>query len=451
MRQSAKRQRTWICCGSLFAFCILVGCQPTTVERPAAAIPSVTVSKPAQSAIIEWAEFTGRLEATQSVEIRSRVGGYLESAHFQEGQDVEQGALLFIVDPKPFAAELAQASASLEEAKAQLVRTQAQAEQATAGLATANSQLELAKAGFDRAQVLGNALSQAERDTFRNEFQKATAAVDSMQAGIALANADIARAAAAVATAEAAVRNAELNLEYTNVRAPISGRIGRILVTEGNLISGGSEQATLLTTIVAADPIYFVFDASEQQILQFQRRLAERGGQAVRDSKPPVYLGLADEPGFPRPGYIDFVDNRLDTGTATKLIRAIFENTDGLLTPGMFGRLRLAASEEYTGLLLPDEAIGVDQAEKYVYVVEQDNKVRRQSVVTGPIAKGLRVIRSGISAEDQVIVSGLQRARPGISVAPQISPVVVRDTTTLNGGPADSGLDSAAPPTGEAR
>ena len=409
----------WIAYLLALGLVVVCGCQPSPANRPPAPPASVSVATPLVRPIVEWSEFTGRVEATRFVEIRSRVGGYLESVHFTEGQDVEKDALLFVIDPRPFKAEWSKALAALDEAKAQLIRAQAQAEQATASASTSEAQIELAKAEYNRAQGLGNALSQSERDVIRSEFQKATAALESTRAGIASANAEVARATAAIAMAEAAVQSAELNLEYTNIRAPIAGRISRRYTTEGNLISGGSEQATLLTTIVSLDPIYFTFNASEQQVLRFQRMVQAGTRRSALDVKYPVALQLADEVGFPRQGYLDFVDNRFDPGTATKLVRAVFENTDGLLTPGMFGKLQFALTDEYPALLLPDEAIGTDQTEKFVYVVMPDNSVRRQTVAIGPMALGLRVIRNGITDQDRVVIRGLQRIRPGATVDPK--------------------------------
>jgi RND family efflux transporter MFP subunit len=400
-----------------------VGCQTGGEGAAGRPAPQVTVALPLVESVVETSEFTGRFEATQAVDVRSRVGGYLESVHFVEGDNVAKGALLFIVDRRPFEAELAQAQAARQEAAAQLVGAEAQLEQAKSVLTTASSQMQLAQAEFTRSESLGNALSQSERDLTRSEWQKAQASVESAQAGIAVANADVARAEAAVATADAAIKSAELNLEYTEIRSPIDGRIGRRLVTEGNLISGGSEQATLLTTVVSLNPIYFLFDASEQQVLQFQRRTAPDKQRTAVEAKYPVAVRLADESQFTRPGYVDFVDNRFDSGTATKLVRAVFENTDGLLTAGMFGQLQMATTAPYEAVLLPDEAIGADQTDRFVYVVESNNSVRRQRVQTGPMVRGLRVVRQGLQPQDQVVVRGLQRIRPGVVVEPQLTTI----------------------------
>lgn len=419
-REQRGQAVRWLVLGMLVA---AVGCQPSGEDAASRPAPKVTVAVPLVESVVETSEFTGRFEATQAVDVRSRVGGYLESVHFVEGDNVTKGALLFIVDRRPFEAELAQAKAARQEASAQLVRAGAQLEQAKSVLTTASSQMELAQAEFTRSEGLGNALSQSERDLTRSEWQKAQASVESAQAGIALANADVARAEAAVATADAAIKTAELNLEYTEIRSPIDGRIGRRLVTDGNLISGGSEQATLLTTVVSLNPIYFLFDASEQQVLQFQRRTAPDKQRTAVEAKYPVAVRLADESQFTRPGYVDFVDNRFDSGTATKLVRAVLENTDGLLTAGMFGQLQMATTAPYDAVLVPDEAIGADQTDRFVYVVEANNSVRRQRVQTGPLVRGLRVVREGLNAQDRIVVRGLQRIRPGVVVEPQVTTI----------------------------
>ncbi len=417
----------------------LAGCQEAVTERRPAPPAAVTVSEPRLEKIVEWNEYTGRLESANFVEIRSRVGGYLEAVEFDEGQNVKKGTLLFVIDRRPFEAELTGARASLEEANAQLTRSKAQMAQANAVKSTSASQMSLAKADYDRSLELGNALSQSERDAARNEFLKAQAAMESADAGIALADADIARATAAIATAEAVVSTAELNLNYTQIRAPIDGRISRKYVTEGNLISGGSEQSTLLTTIVSLDPIFFVFDASEQQVLRFQRMVQEGTRRSVQEVRYPAFLALADETGYPHRGYIDFVDNQFDPNTATLLARAVFTNEDNSLIPGLFARVRLANTLEYEAMLLPDEAIVADQAQRFVFVVGPDNQIIRKVIETGPLALGLRVIRKGIDPEDRVVISGVQRVRPGVVVEPNPTSIEVseRDMNDYDSAPVE--------------
>jgi RND family efflux transporter MFP subunit len=420
LRRPKMLQRSRLA-GSLWLVGLLLfaGCSRPSEVRPTMPPLAVNVAAPLQEKIVEWNEFTGRVEAAHSVEVRSRIGGYLQSVHFEEGQNVRKDARLFVVDPRPFEAELAKAKAALEEAKAQLARAEAQLLQANAAKSTAGSQFNFAKSDYQRSLELGNALSQSERDLARSEYLKAQAAVESSDAGIALAEAEVMRSKAAIVTSEASVKAAELNLEYTNIKSPIDGRISRKFVTEGNLISGGSEQSTLLTTIVSLDPIYFVFDASEQQVLRFQRMVQEGTRRSVQEVRYPVYLALADEEGYPHSGYLDFVNNQFDPTTATLLARAAFENSDGMLTPGIFAKLRVANTLEYVAMLLPDSAIGSDQSEKFVYVVGADKRVSRRVVETGPLALGLRVIRSGLEPDEQVVINGLQRVRPGAEVDPR--------------------------------
>ena len=426
------RNTVFLAVASFVTAILVTGCgQPSTGPPPARPTPQVKTAHPLQKKIVEWNEFTGRIEAVNFVEIRSRVSGYLESVNFEEGEDVEQDTLLFVVDPRPFEAALAQAKAGQTEAEARLEQSKSQLAQAEAAKETANSQIVFAKADYERLQNIGNAVSRSEVEQARNEFRKSQASVDSSDAGIALANAAIATSAAAIESAKATVNEAELNLEYTNIKAPVKGRISRKYVTEGNLISGGSEQSTLLTTIVSLDPIYFTFDASEQQVLRFKRLVQEGQRLSVSDAKHPAYLALADEQGFPHQGYIDFVDNRFDPNTATMLARTVFPNPDGMLTPGMFGKIRIAYTAEYEALLLPDAAIGADQSESFVYLVGGDNQASRQVVETGPISHGLRVIRSGITADDLVVVEGLQRVRPGAPVDPQPATIIADADETI--------------------
>lgn len=419
-----------LCFAALLLQVAACGCsrqQPTAPSRPT---PQVQVATPLQKEVVEWAEFTGRLEAVNYVEVRSRVSGYLASLHFEDGQMVEKGDLLFVIDPRPF-------EASLEKSKAGLVEARARAEQANAQLATAkadkdaaNSTFDFANRQYERNKKLrtSQAVSESEVDRTRSEYLKAQAQMSAADAAIAAAESGISTATAAIETAKAAVSEAELNLSYTKVTTPVTGRVSRKNVTEGNLISGGSEQSVVLTTIVSTDPVYFVFDASEQRVLRFQRLTLEGARKSARDVRYPVYLGLVDEEGFPHTGYIDFVDNRFDPNTATMTARAVFENPNGILTPGLFGKMRLAETIPFQGLLVPDSAISADQSDQLVYVVNAESKVEPRRVETGSLAFGLRIIRSGITADDRVVVSGLQRVRPGMVVEPQTSEIIAGES-----------------------
>jgi RND family efflux transporter MFP subunit len=346
---------------------------------PAASLPKVTISRPVVREIIEWDEYTGRLEATESVEVRARVNGYLQSIHFKDGAIVKRGDLLFVIDPRPYQAEL---------------------DRVTAELQLAQARLELAKSDYARAQKLlqFRAISQEEADTRAATERQAQ---ESVEAG------------------RAAVKAAKLNVEFTRVTAPITGRISRKLVTEGNLINGGTAEATLLTTIVSMDPIYVYFEADERSYLKYARLSQNGKGPSSRAARTPVYLALADEKGFPRKGYIDFVDNRLDPRTGTMTGRAVFSNADLALTPGLFGRVRLQGSTPYEAILVPDEAVGSDQTQKFLFVMNGDNTVEYRMVQLGPLVHGFRVIREGLKPDDWLIVSGLQRAKTGATVSPE--------------------------------
>lgn len=411
MRSSAQS------CIAILALCC--GCQsdwsPSQPESPPV---KVSVAKPLVLPLVEWDEYTGRLDAIEEVEVRSRVSGYLESTHFEEGQQVQQGDLLAIVDPRPFRAELNAAQARLTEARARLQESRALLKQTQAEKSDADAELTLASRRYDRARKLfgQNATAQEEVDVRESEQLQATAAVEAANAKIESANAAIATAQAAIETSQANVETAALNLQYTQVRSPISGRISRRIVTEGNMISGGSNESTLLTTIVSLAPIHVYFDANEQEFLKYVRLARDGTRESSREAKNPVYVALIDETGFPHRGHMDFVDNRVDPNTGTMRGRAILSNDDGLLTPGLFVKVRLPGSGRYDAVLIPDRAIGSDQSEKFVYVVGDDNTVSRQVVQLGPISHGLRIIRDGLDGSETIVTRGLQRIVPGAGV-----------------------------------
>ena len=329
----------------------------------------------------EWDEFTGRLQAVDSVEVRPRVSGLVSAVRFDEGAIVRRGDLLFQIDPRPFQAEV-------DRLRAELARARATGQRADS---------ELQRAERLRAE---NAISKEEHDR-RAAFSQESAAQAS--------------------AVEAALRAAELNLEFTQVTSPINGRVGRAIVTEGNLVSSGPGEATLLTTVVSLDPVYAYFDADEQIFLKYA---AGRGGprptNRARSTDLPIRMALSSDEGFPHVGHLDFLDNQVDGGTGTIRARAIFRNADGMLTPGLFVRLRLAGTGTYQGLLIQDRAVGTDLSKKFVYVVGPKNDIQYRTVTLGPIVDGLRVVRSGLVVGESVVVNGLQRVRPGVEVTPVV-------------------------------
>ena len=342
--------------------------------------PTVTVSTPLVQELVEWQEFTGQFVAVDYVEVRSRVNGYLDSIEFEDGELVEQGDRLFVIDQRPF-------EAALNSARAQ--RNQAEA------------RLDLAQQQLERAESLlrNNNISAAVYDERLQEVRVAQASVED---------------------ADAAIRVAELDLEFTEITAPISGRISQREVSIGNLVIGGAAgSATLLTTIVSLDPIRFEFDMSEDDYLAYQRAILDGRLQAHRDGGVQVGARLFDESDWPLIGRIDFVDNRVDRSSGTIRMRAVFPNPDLFLTPGQFGRLRLPGSDLYAALLLPDEVILADQDQRIVYTVDDDNVVVPRVVRPGPREFGLRIIRSGLEPTDRVIINGMVRARPGVAVTPE--------------------------------
>jgi RND family efflux transporter MFP subunit len=362
---------------------LLAGCDGKPAASSAPSPPPVTAARPLQKQITEWDEYTGRFTAVASVEVRARVSGFIDSVHFKDGQVVKQGDLLFVIDPRPYKLAVEQSTADVERAKAKL------------DLAT----LDVERAG---PLVRSQTVTEREFDTRRSTQRDA---------------------AAQVTSAEATLNQAKLNLEWTEVRAPIAGRISDTRVDAGNLISGGQVGATLLTVIVSIDPIRFVFDGSEADFLRYLR-LSQAGARpSSRDVPNPVSVRLADEPDYKHHGRMDFVDNVVNPKTGTIRGRAIFENKDGLLTPGFFGRLRLYGGE-HEALLVPDAAIASDQSRKIVFTVADDGTVGTKVVELGPIVDGLRVIRSGLAASDRIVIDGLQRARPGQRVTPEDGKVV---------------------------
>jgi RND family efflux transporter MFP subunit len=397
--------------------CVAAGCRQAAPPPPPPSTIEVIAANPVVKQIVEWDEYTGRLEAIEFVSIRARVGGYLQSIHFTEGDIVKQGDLLFVIDPRPYEAAVRRAEATVGQAKAQEVESKAGLARMQAQRREADAQLALEQQSYRRAEQLvsTNAISREDFDIRTAALEKAQAAIESANADIASAEAAIVAATAAVGTAEARLESAKLDLGYTQIRAPVSGRISRREVTEGNLISGGTADSTLLTTIVSLDPIHCVFDADEAAYLKYARLAAAGSRASSRDVKNPVYLGLADEaPKHPHLGHMDFVDNRLDPGTGTIRGRAIFRNPDLLLTPGLFARARIPGSGTYDAVLIPNSAISTDQADKYVYVVADDGTIARQNIKVGPIVHGLRVVREGLTGKERIVTRGLQRIRPDV-------------------------------------
>jgi membrane fusion protein, multidrug efflux system len=360
--------------------CFSYELRTAAMAESAAPAPRVTVARPIAKTIDVWDEYTGRFEALKQVEVRARVSGTLDKINFTDGQLVKEGDLLFVIDPRPY---------------------QIAADSAKADVARAQAQVTLAATDTVRAQQLAQSRTITTRE------------VDQRKANLDVANAQ-------QLAAEAALRNAELNLEWTQVRAPIPGRVSDRRVDAGNLIQGGQTGATLLTTIVTLNPIHFVFDASEADYLRYARLAAQGQRPSSRDVKNPVIVRLADETGWTHTGVMDFVDNQLNAHSGTIRGRAIFDNKDLFLLPGTFGHLRLFGGN-VAALLIPDSAIVSDQASKIVFTVTPDNKIAVKQVQLGQIHEGLRVVLSGLDQNDRVVIDGLANpfVRPGVFVTPQ--------------------------------
>lgn len=348
------------------SFLILAGCsehESQTQQRPA---PEVDVSQPIQAEITLWDEYTGRFAAVNQAQIRARVSGYLQKTNFKDGQAVKKGDVLFIIDQRSF----------------------------KIALKSAESRFDLAKKELDRGKDLRSksSLSQEELDRRTNEFDLAWAFLE----------------------------EAKLDMEFTEVKSPIDGVVSRDFVNVGNLVTGGAAGATLLTTVVSVDPIHFYFDAGERDLLKYIRLSQSDKRESSRTKSNPVQIRLQDEEEFSHLGVMDFVDNQIDSGTGTIQGRAILDNPGGFILPGFFGRMRLLSQENVSVILVPDTSVGTDQSRKFVYVVTNENKIERKFVSLGGLhTQELRIITEGLSTEDNVIVNGMMRARPGATVSPK--------------------------------
>jgi multidrug efflux system membrane fusion protein len=364
---------------AVIAMAIVSGCNNADApdgKPPQGPPPNVKIAQPLNQTVTEWDEYTGRIEAMESVDIRSRVSGYLDKVNFKDGEKVKKGDLLFVIDPRPFKAQLDYATAELERIK---------------------SRKELAVNDMARAERLFRvkAISKEEFDARQKGLREASAAVESASANVV---------------------TARLNLEFTQIRAPIDGRIGRELITFGNLVKSDD---TLLTTIVSTDPVYVYVDADERAVLKYRRQMQQQGKPNASIEGTPVELALTDEADFLHQGALDYLAPRADTATGTVTLRGVFANADELLRPGFFARLRVRASEPYSALLLPDRAIGTDQAQRFVWVMNQSNQVEYRKLELGAHIGQSRVIKKGVSAGDWVVTEGLQKLRPGIEVNPE--------------------------------
>jgi RND family efflux transporter MFP subunit len=350
------------------------GCDQTS--KPAPPPPaSVTVAHPIVREVVDWDEYIGHFEAKDDVQLRARVGGYLLEANFQEGSIVQAGQVLFKLDPKPYQAELDRALAQVEQAKAM----------------AANAASELTR--IENLRKSGGGSEKEYQDARYNKMQ--------------------------TAAAEAAAETARLNLDYTQVKSEITGRVGDKKITPGNIITGGTASGTLLTTITSIDPIYCYVDADEDSVLKYQRLRQEKKRVSAVDEPIPCFLQLSNEPGFPHEGFVDFVDNHLDATTGTLRARGVFSNPEGFLKKGMFARIRVPGSGRYRAVLVPDSAIDTNQNIKFVRVLKSDNTIEPRTVTPGSLFGSFRAIDSGLKADELIVVNGLQRAFPGTKVNPE--------------------------------
>jgi RND family efflux transporter MFP subunit len=363
--------------GIVCAVALLYGCGKSGEAGQAPPPPQVSVATVLEKRVKDWDEFTGRFQAVETVEIRPRVSGYIDRVAFKEGGLVKKGDLLFVIDPRPYQAEYDRAAADLKRYK---------------------TALDLARIESARVQRLreSGAVSQEELDERTST---------------------VAQAEANASGAQAALESAQLNLNFTRVTSPIAGRVSRAEVTRGNLVTGGNNGGTLLSSVVSMDPIYLYFDSDEQAYLRYTQMA--RNGQRSSDAPNPVQVGLANEEGFPHPGRVDFIDNQLNPQTGTIRARAVLDNKDGQFTPGLFARVQLLGSDEYDAVLIDDSAVNTDQNQKYVFLLGADNKIEYRKVKLGRVIDGLRVVKEGLKAGDTIVVNGAQRVHPGVTVTPQ--------------------------------
>ncbi len=374
-----RRMNAGLLAAALGFLLCAAGCGRGDADKGPPPAPEVSVAQVLEKRVKDWDEFTGRLQAVETVEIRPRVSGYIDKVAFTEGTQVRRGDLLFVIDPRPYQAEVDRLSADVKRFK---------------------TALELARIEVTRVQRLkdSGAVSEEELDERKSTLSQAEANV---------------------AGSLAAMEAANLNLSFTRVTTPIDGRVSRAEITRGNLVTGGSNGGTLLTSVVSMDPIYLYFDADEQSYLRYTKMAQSGARPSSRDASNPVQVGLANEEGFPHTGVMDFVDNQLNSQTGTIRARAVLQNKDGLFTPGLFARVQLLGSSEYTAILIDDRAVNTDQSQKYVFVLGPGNTVEYRRVKLGRIIDGLRIVREGLKAGDVIIVNGAQRVHPGVTVTPQ--------------------------------
>src|SRR6266446_3398717 len=384
------------CIGVALAWICLVaaGCKRAPTEAPEIQLVTVPVSHPVEREVTDHADFTARIAAVDSVEVRAHVWGYLDKVNFKEGALVKKGDVLFELDTRPYQAMLNQANAKVGQDEAQLK--------------------------YDEAEYQRNLRLVGSGAVSRSDLDKTAAA-----RGVDLAN---------IAADKAVVASRQLDLEYTKVTAPVSGRVSRYVVTVGNLVQSGDQGGgTLLTTIVSVDPMYAYFDVDERTVLRARQLIREGKAKSARDSELPVWLALADEEGFPHRGTINFVDNQVNPKTGTLRLRGVFPNKDEALSPGYFARVRVPIGFPHQALLVSDRVLDNDQGQKILYVVNDKNEVVSRPVRLGQLHDGLRAIEDGLKPGERVIVNGLHQVRAGATVEPKLVPMPAPEVSQPNG------------------
>ena len=389
--------RVWAPALLTFAAVLPLGCRKDAPPPPPPP-PTVTVTEPLEHEVTDWDEYTGHLQSPQAANVAARISGFITDTPFKEGSLVRKGDVLFVIDDRPFKADLDNKRATVTKDEAQVTLTKAQ-------LARYDDLLKK------------RAISQQDYDSNKASYEQALAQL---------------------AADQAATETAQLNLDWTRVTAPISGRVGRLNVTVGNLVNGGAGQATLLTSVVSVDPMYCFVPVPERAFLKYQAYAARDKQAGVRDAKIPCYVRLENETTFPHVGIIDFIDNNLDTGTGTILLRGVIPNRDGALTPGLFASMRINGGGSYKTLLVPDMAIGTEQNERFLLIVGPDNMVSSQKIKLGLLFGKLRSVVDGLKPHDRVVINGLQMAIPGTKVDPRDQPIPEEDVRALDAAASGS-------------
>ncbi|MFV0442949.1 MAG: efflux RND transporter periplasmic adaptor subunit [Planctomycetaceae bacterium] len=430
--------RRLVACGLMLAG-YLTGCQKKQEQLPKPPPPKVQVSQVVQRTVTDFVDYTGQTVAVAEVAVRSRVTGYLNKVTFRDGDIVKQDQLLYEIDPRPYQAAVNQAEGQVQQATAGVEQAIAQKGVSEAAKSTRDAELTLAQENFDRTSKLAaqGASTSQDLDLRRSQLDTAKANIISAASDLQLATARIDVAKASLTSAQAALESAKLNLEFTTLTAPISGRIGKTALTEGNLVQSADAGLGMeLTSIVTINPIYVDFDADEATILRIRTMIREGKADRVVDGNVKAFFGLVNEPGFPHEGLVTFFDNKVNSNTGTLAVRGTFDTGDEEIQPGFYARVRVPVGRPYEAVLINERAVSTDLGLKIVYVVDAEGLVTARPVVLGQLHDGLQVVSDGLQGDERIVVNGLQRVATGVRVDPELVPMPSNRTAAATGGEA---------------